>query len=113
MFAGLLMGCSCFFVKGRKITINSTSCGPEIAPSGTPLSHPKIPPKKFMWVPGNEAYKLFSGGPKWGVLGGGQKVYVDKVYVFFCPAGTWDVPGILDPANVFWGTFFGLVCPRV
>ena len=27
-----------------------------------------------------------SGGPKWGVLGGGQKVYVDKVDVFVsCP----------------------------
>ena len=24
----------------------------------------------------------FSGGPNWGVLGGGQKVYVEKVYVF-------------------------------
>ena len=40
-----------------------------------------------MWVPflrsfpGNEAHKLFSGGPKWGVLGGGQKVYVEKVDV--------------------------------
>ena len=31
--------------------------------------------------PGNEAHKLFSGGAKWGVLGGGQKVYVKKVYV--------------------------------
>ena len=42
-----------------------------------------------MWVPflrpfpGNEAHKLFSGGPKWGVSGGGQKVYVEKVYVLF------------------------------
>ena len=43
-----------------------------------------------MWVPflrpfpGNEVHKLFfSGGPKWGVLGGGQKVYVEKVYVLF------------------------------
>ena len=26
---------------------------------------------------------LFSGGPKSGVLGGGQKVYVEKVYVLF------------------------------
>ena len=33
--------------------------------------------------PGNEAHKLFSEGPKWGVLGGGQKVYVEKVYVLF------------------------------
>ena len=40
-----------------------------------------------MWVPflrpfpGAEAHKLFSGGPKSGVLGGGQQVYVEKVYV--------------------------------
>ena len=39
-----------------------------------------------MWVPflrpfpGNEAHKLyFSGGPRWGVLGGLQRAYVDKV----------------------------------
>ena len=56
---------------------------------GTPFLTPKIPPKKFMWVPflrsfpGNEAHKLFSGGPNWGVLGGGQKVYVEKVYMLF------------------------------
>ena len=42
-----------------------------------------------MWAPflrpfpGNEAHKLFSGGPNWGVSGGGQKVYVEKVYVLF------------------------------
>ena len=42
-----------------------------------------------MWVPfwrpfpGNEAHKLLSRGPKGGVLGGGQKVYVEKVYVLF------------------------------
>ena len=36
-----------------------------------------MPPKKFMRVPflrsfpGNEAHTLFSGGPKWGVFGGG------------------------------------------
>ena len=31
---------------------------------------------------GNEAHQLISGGPKW-VLGGGQKVYVEKVDVLF------------------------------
>ena len=42
-----------------------------------------------MWVPflrsfpGNEAHKLFSRAPKVGVLGGMQKVYVEKVYVLF------------------------------
>ena len=34
---------------------------------------------------GAEAHKLFSGGPKWGVLGGGQKVYVEKE--FMCLVG--------------------------
>ena len=44
----------------------------------------------FMWVPflrsftGNEAHKLFSG-TRWGVLGGGPKVYAEKVYVFLSP----------------------------
>ena len=61
----------------------------ETGPFGTPFLTPKSPPKKFMWVPflrpfpGNEAHKLFSGGPTSGVLGGGRKVYVEKVYVLF------------------------------
>ena len=33
--------------------------------------------------PGNEAHKLFSGGQNWGVLAGGQKVYVENIYVLF------------------------------
>ena len=33
--------------------------------------------------PGNEAHKLLPGVPKMGVLGGGQKVYVEKVDVLF------------------------------
>ena len=63
----------------------------ENGPFGTPFLTPKIPPKKFMWVlflrsfPGNEAHKLFSRGPKWGVSGGVLKVYVEKVYVLFPP----------------------------
>ena len=42
-----------------------------------------------MWAPflrsfpGDEAHKLFSEGPQWGILDGGQKVYVEKVYVPF------------------------------
>ena len=42
-----------------------------------------------MWVPslrpfpGNEAHKLFAGGPKWSVLGGGQEVNVENVHVRF------------------------------
>ena len=53
----------------------------------TPFLTPKIPAKVYVYVPllrsfpGNEAHKLFSGGPKSGVLGGGQKAYVEKVYV--------------------------------
>ena len=62
---------------------------------GTPFLTPKTPLKKFMWVPllrpfpGNEAHNLnFSGGAKWGVLGGGQQVYVAKIYaLFFSPNG--------------------------
>ena len=59
---------------------------PKMARLGPPFDT-KIPPKKFMWVPflrsfpGNETRKLFSGGPKWRVLGGDQKVYVEEVYV--------------------------------
>ena len=32
---------------------------------------------------GNEAHTLFYGVPKSGFWGGGQKVYVEKVYVLF------------------------------
>ena len=61
---------------------------------GPPLFDPKIPREKFMWVPflrsfpGNEAHKVvinFSGGPKWGVLVGGQRVYVEKFMCFSVP----------------------------
>ena len=51
---------------------------PKMARLGA-LFDPKIPPKKFMWVPvlrpfpGNEAHKLFPGGPKWGCFGWGPK----------------------------------------
>ena len=55
-----------------------------------PLFGPKnLPEKVYVYVPllrpfpGTEAHKLFSGGQKWGVLDGGQKVYVEKVYVLF------------------------------
>ena len=56
---------------------------------GPRFSRPRSPEKVYVYVPllrsfpGNEAHKLFSGGPKSGVLGGGQKVYVEKVYVLF------------------------------
>ena len=61
----------------------------ENGPFGTSFLAPKMPPEKFMWIPfcvpfpGDEARKLFFGGPKMGVLGGGQTVYVEKVYVLF------------------------------
>ena len=63
----------------------------ENGPFGTPFLTPKIPLEKvyagpfLRSFPGNEAHKLFSGGPKWGVLGGGQKVFVEKVDVLFPP----------------------------
>ena len=56
---------------------------------GPPFWPPRSPEKVYVYVPllrsfpGNEAHKLFSGGPKWGVLGGDRKVYVEKVYVLF------------------------------
>ena len=54
-------------------------------PFGTPFLTPKFRPKRFMWFPlGNEEHN-FCGGPKWGVLGGGQKVYVERVMCFFRP----------------------------
>ena len=54
----------------------------------TPLFDPKIPSKKFMWVPfcalsQETRHIIFSGGLKSGVSGGGQRVYVEKVYVLF------------------------------
>ena len=61
----------------------------ENGPVGAPFLAPKIPPKKFMWVLCCVLFQemrhihFFSGGSKWGVLGGGQKVYVEKVYVLF------------------------------
>ena len=62
---------------------------PKMARLGPRFGPPKSPEKVYVYVPllrsfpANEAHKLFSGGPKSGVLGGGQKVYVEKVYVLF------------------------------
>ena len=52
---------------------------------GTPFLAPEIARKSlsgsiFAFFPGNEAHKLLPV-----VLGGGQKVYVEKVYVLFLP----------------------------
>ena len=57
---------------------------------GTPLLTPQSPPKKFMsvlfCVLSQELRHInFPGCPKWGVLGGRQKVYVEKVFVPVCP----------------------------
>ena len=49
----------------------------------------KNPPKKFVWVPslrsfpGNEAHKLFSGGPKWGFGVGAKKLTLKTFMCFF------------------------------
>ena len=77
-------------------------------------------PKKFMWVPflrsfpGNEAHKLFSGGPSWGVLGGVQKVWVDKVQVLFPSLNQRDLfrSGQTDPVQFKRGLKQGPVCLR-
>ena len=62
----------------------------ENGPFGTLCFWPKTPPKKLMWVPCLASFprkwgtsNFFAGGPKSGVLDGGQKVYADKVYVLF------------------------------
>ena len=56
------------------------SCHPSVAPlKNSMILDLKVPPKKFIWVPflrslpGNEAYKPFSGAPKMGVSGWGAK----------------------------------------
>ena len=63
----------------------------ENGPVWNPLFDPQSPPEKVyvgpFWrpFPGNEAHKLFSGGPKLGVSGGGLKVYVEKFMCFSVP----------------------------
>ena len=59
----------------------------EDAPFGTPLLTPEILPKNLcgslFGVLSQEMRHInfFRGDPKWGLLGGGQKVYVEKVHV--------------------------------
>ena len=77
--------------KGRKKNNKLNFLWPKMARLGPQLWPPKSPRKKFMWVfclrsfPGNEAHKLFSGGPKSGVLVGGQKVMLKTFMCFLCP----------------------------
>ena len=61
-------------------------------PSHSKFLTPENPPEEKVYAspffflrsfPVNEAHQLLSGGPKLGVLGGGQKVYVEK-NVFLC-----------------------------
>ena len=35
---------------------------------------------------------FFLGGPRWGVLGGGQKVMLNNFMCFFCPLSVWGFP---------------------
>ena len=76
---------------------------PKLACLGPRFGPPKSPEKVYVYVPllrsfpGNEAHKLFSGGPNLGVLGGGHKVYVEKVYVLFpslTTAKAWASPEV-------------------
>ena len=77
----------------------------ENGPFWAPFLTPQIAPIKFMWVPflhsfpGNEAHKLFFWGPQdGGFWVGGQKVYVEKVYVLFpslIPGLRMPLPGLL------------------
>ena len=57
------------------------------------LSTPPLPLSQFVFFPGNEAQVNFSGGPRWGVLGGVQKVYVEKVSVLLLPVREDDCGG--------------------
>ena len=63
----------------------------EDGPFGAGFLDPQNPPEKVYVVPflrsfpGNEAHQLFSGGLKSGVLGGSQKIYVEKFMCFFPP----------------------------
>ena len=56
----------------------------ENGPFGAPFLTPKSFRRSLVWVPfqchfpGSEAQTLFAWGPHWGVLGGGQKVYMVK-----------------------------------
>ena len=57
-----------------------------------PPFDPKIPPKKSLCgsLFGALSQEMrhinfFGGCPKWDVLGGGQRVYVEKFIVLFCP----------------------------
>ena len=76
--------------KGREKRINFTFCVRKW-PVWDPRFWPqKSPPRKSLcrslvcvFSPGNEAHKLLSGGRNGRGLGGGQKVYIEKVYVLF------------------------------
>ena len=71
-----------FIINGRKTNNKLKVWWPKMACLGPPFWPRNFSRKKFMWVhfwrcfPGNEAHKLFSGGPEKSVLGGGQKVCV-------------------------------------
>ena len=61
----------------------------ENGPFGTPVLTPKIPPKRSLFCVLSQEMRrinLFLGAQKiGGFLGGGQRVYVEKVYVLFPP----------------------------
>ena len=105
--ADLLQQCSIGAGKKQETKLSVT----ENCPFGAAFSTPKICPKKFMWVPflhpfpGNEAHKLFSGGQAWGVLAGGQKDYVEKVYVLFWSPTQGGTPWMWIPGFPFPGLF--------
>ena len=97
-FSGVCPGKISKQIKGRKKNKKTKLLVAENGPFGAPLLKPKPPRKSscgsfFAFFPGNEAHTFFSGGPKWGVLGGGQQVYVEEVYVFFPSLTIWSGPG--------------------
>ena len=56
-----------------------------------PRFGPRNPPVKLFCVPSQEMRHInfLSGGPEWGVLAGGQKIYVERVYVLLPSLQCW------------------------
>ena len=90
----------------------------ENGPFRTPFLTQKFPRKSLCGslflrsFPGNEAHKLFSGGPNWGVLGGGQKVYVEKVYVLFRSPIFQEIPKVTSGPFLRYARLFMILSVR-
>ena len=101
--------------KRRDKTINKTFCGRKW-PVWDPL-FPESPRKSLcgslLCVLSQKMRHInfFSGGPKWGVLGGGQKVYVEKAHVLF-RSPKCDIPSSLKDDQIARDNRLPLHCGR-